>query len=145
MTERESVVTWGEDRGKEGEITKGHRTSLAVQWLKLLAPNAGSTSLIPVLGPGTKILHTLQHSQHNSNKGTKKLLGMMGRFITFIKVMFACVETQIILYFEYAQFVVCPLYCNLKNFIGRYLLSIVLISAIYQHEPATGIHMSPLS
>ena len=32
-----------------------------------------------------------------------------------------------------------------KNFIGRYLLSIVLISAIYQHEPATGIHMSPLS
>ena len=51
MTERESVVTWGEDREKEGEITKGHGTSLAVQWLKLLAPNAGSTSLIPVHGP----------------------------------------------------------------------------------------------
>ena len=51
MTERESVVTWGEGREKEGEITKGHGTSLVVQWLKILAPNAGSTTLIPGLGP----------------------------------------------------------------------------------------------
>ena len=139
------MFTWGEGREKEGEITKGHGTSLAVWWLKLLAPNAGSMALILGLGPGTNTLHIPQRSQNNSNKGMRKLLGMMGRFITFIKVMFTCVETQIILYFEYAQFVMCPLCSNIKNFIGRYLFSIVLISAIHQHEPAASIHMSPLS
>ena len=98
MTEKGSVFTWGEGREKEGEITKGHGTSLAVWWLKLLAPNAGSMALILGLGPGTNTLHIPQRSQNNSNKGMRKLLGMMGRFITFIKVMFTCVETQIILY-----------------------------------------------
>ena len=33
-----------------------------------------------------------------------------------------------------------------KFFIARYLLyNIVLVSAIYQHQSVTGIHMSPLS
>ena len=62
------------------------------------------------------VLHTPQHSQNNSDNGMKRLLGMMGRFITFIKVMFTHVETQIILYVEYAPFVMCPLYCNLNKF-----------------------------
>ena len=36
-------------------------TSLAVQWLRLRAPNAGGTGSIP--GGGTNIPHAEQHSQ----------------------------------------------------------------------------------
>ena len=40
--------------------------SLAVQWLRLCAPNAGGTGLIP--GWGTKIPHAALCDQNNNNK-----------------------------------------------------------------------------
>ena len=44
-------------------------TSVAVQWLKLQAPNAGGTGLIP--GQGTKILHAARHEALKQNKKKK--------------------------------------------------------------------------
>ena len=61
-----------------------HGTSLAVQWLRLCAPNAGVEGSIP--GPGTKILHAARCSQKKKKekkKTTKKTLYMnvKSRFI----------------------------------------------------------------
>ena len=42
------------------------QTSLAVQWLTLHVPSAGSTSLI--LGLGIKILYASRCGQNNNNK-----------------------------------------------------------------------------
>ena len=44
---------------------KIHGTSLAVQWLRLCAPNAGGTGSIP--GRGTKIPHAAWCSQNKNN------------------------------------------------------------------------------
>ena len=41
-------------------------TSLAVQWLRLCAPNAGGMGSIP--GQGTKVRHAPQHSQKEKRK-----------------------------------------------------------------------------
>ena len=41
-------------------------TSLAVQWLRLHASNAGDAGSIP--GLGTKILHTTQHGQKKKSE-----------------------------------------------------------------------------
>ena len=40
-------------------------TSLAIQWLRLCASNAGGPGSIPILG--TKIPHTVRHSQKRKN------------------------------------------------------------------------------
>ena len=46
---------------KEKKFKVFNETVLAVQWLRLLAPNTGGMGLIP--SQGTKILHAACHSQ----------------------------------------------------------------------------------
>ena len=47
-------------------------TSLVVQWLRLRAPNAGDTSLIP--SQGTKIPHATQHGQKRKKYRQKLII-----------------------------------------------------------------------
>ena len=58
MVECEPIkrVTWG--------------TSLAVQWLRLCAPNVGDGGSFP--GQGTKIPHATKHRQNNNNNFFRK-------------------------------------------------------------------------
>ena len=48
------------------------RTSLVVQWLRLLASTAGDTGSIP--GPGTKIPYAMQCSQKKKKEAIPKAL-----------------------------------------------------------------------
>ena len=60
-------------------FNNGHLgTSLAVQWLRLLAPNAGDMGSIP--GQETKIPHATQHGQKQKQKQNNGHLKEMERF-----------------------------------------------------------------
>ena len=63
LTMAKELFTWWNRVQSLENIT--HSTSLVVQWLRLHASIARGEGSIP--GPGTKIPHTLGHSQKNSN------------------------------------------------------------------------------
>ena len=53
-------------------------TSLVVQWLRLLAPNAGGMGPIP--GQGTKIPHATWHDQKKKKRKEDSALSHLDRF-----------------------------------------------------------------
>ena len=62
----DGIISGSKKEHKMGNLKHFYRnnrrgTSLAVQWLRLRAPNAGGMGWIP--GQGTKIPHATQHGQ----------------------------------------------------------------------------------
>ena len=54
---------------KSSTVKPGSRTSLAVQWLRLHAPDVGDMGLIPSWG--TKLAHAAGHGQNNNKNKNK--------------------------------------------------------------------------
>ena len=72
-------------------------TSLVVQWLRLCAPTARSTGLIP--DGGTKVLHALKCSQGEKKKEGKK--EKMGTLMAQRIFSFNSLSTDLMLVIDY--------------------------------------------